>query len=270
MYFGTRARRLPRLLSLPTPRLCRAAGSTHSVSASSAVSVSGLDWCRGRRRGALPYAEQSAPCLAATFCRPPHGTSAWASLCEGARHAPALLTLLLARLRVCCLGAHLRISPSPSLPCAVSQRTQLDLHITLLKRLQTLIAQRQAKGQAGKGPRASQAPPTLPGNLAASLEKFRDAFDWSAPPTGPAGAGWQSVASTAQAAAVQAQARSVASYYTHPDTVALLKANPSAVPAQLRGPAAMTRQQACQEANKMELPTQVRLICSCAEAPALV
>lgn len=148
------------------------------------------------------------------------------------------------------------------------QRSLLDLHIALLKRLQTLSAQHQAKA-SGKTPRASQAPPTFPGSLASSLERWRDAFNWGG--GAPTAGGWHPVTSAPQASSLQAEARSLARYYTQPDTVALLKANPNAVPQELRGPPGMSREQACKEANKMELPDLVgwcysTASCCCAEA----
>lgn len=138
VYFGTVYavplcfKQLSGQVSLPAFCLCRAAGSTHSVSASSAVSVSGLGWLcrasqRGRWRGALPcgraqcaadVAEHSAPCLAATLWPPAHGTSARAK----GQGMHQLSSHVLAQLRVCCLGAQLGsplLRPSPALTAAL-------------------------------------------------------------------------------------------------------------------------------------------------------
>ncbi len=132
----------------------------------------------------------------------------------------------------------------------------MDQHISLLKKLQTLTAQPQAKaGASAKNPRASQAPPTLPGSLASSLEKWRDSFDWGS--GAPTATLWQGISNAAQATAARGEALSLARYYVQPDTVALLRANPTAVPDPLRGPVGMTRQQACEQFGKLELPAEV-------------
>ena len=132
----------------------------------------------------------------------------------------------------------------------------MDQHISLLKKLQTLTAQPQVKaGASAKNPRASQAPPTLPGSLASSLEKWRDSFDWGS--GAPTATLWQGISNAAQATAARGEALSLARYYVQPDTVALLRANPTAVPDPLRGPVGMTRQQACEQFGKLELPAEV-------------
>ncbi|PRW32478.1 ornithine decarboxylase isozyme [Chlorella sorokiniana] len=136
-------------------------------------------------------------------------------------------------------------------------RGRITDHIDLLNALDALSrgnqpsSTRKPPTAAGGGGKVS--PASVPASLAASLAYWKKAVP---PIIGGSGLTWQAVPA-AHVAGIHADSLKLASFYSQPPTVALLKANPTVVPPGLRKPEGMTRSAACKQVLKMQLSGKV-------------